>query len=70
MGFTPFGTVLSGMAAVDSFYGGYGDEPMRSSDRMEAEGNAYLNKAFPMLDTIKSATLLSKKPDLPKPSAG
>jgi peptidyl-prolyl cis-trans isomerase A (cyclophilin A) len=70
MGFTPFGMVLSGMAAVDSFYGGYGDEPVHSSDRMEAEGNVYLDKAFPRLDTIKKVTLLSKKPDLPKPSAG
>jgi peptidyl-prolyl cis-trans isomerase A (cyclophilin A) len=70
MGFTPFGMVLSGMATVDSFYGGYGDEPLRSSDRMEAEGNAYLDKAFPRLDTIKKATLLPKKPDLPKRSAG
>ncbi len=29
MGFTPFGKVLSGMAVVDSFYGGYGEEPLQ-----------------------------------------
>jgi peptidyl-prolyl cis-trans isomerase A (cyclophilin A) len=66
MGFTPFGKVLSGMAAVDSFYGGYGEEPLHSSQRIEAEGNAYLDKAFPKLDTIKKATVLPKKPNLPK----
>ena len=70
MGFTPFGKVLSGMAVVDSFYDGYGEEPQKSTPRMESEGNAYLDAAFPKLDSIKKATLLSKKPELPKPPAG
>jgi peptidyl-prolyl cis-trans isomerase A (cyclophilin A) len=67
MGFTPFGIVLSGMAAIDALYSEYGEEPTGSQDRMEAEGDAYLNKAFPKLDSIKSATLLPGKPVLPKP---
>jgi len=70
MGFTPFGQVLSGMAPVDSFYGGYGEEPMKSMPRIESEGNAYLNAAFPKLDSITKATLLPKKPELPKQPAG
>ncbi|HUE13558.1 MAG TPA: peptidylprolyl isomerase [Planctomycetaceae bacterium] len=70
MGFTPFGKVLGDMATVDSFYGGYQEEPQKSSERIEAEGNAYLDKAFPQLDSIKKATLLPKKPELPKQPAG
>jgi peptidyl-prolyl cis-trans isomerase A (cyclophilin A) len=69
MGFTPFGKVLQGMAAVDSLYDGYREEPQGSADRIEAEGNAYLDRAFPKLDSIKKATLLEKKPDLPKKDA-
>jgi peptidyl-prolyl cis-trans isomerase A (cyclophilin A) len=70
MGFTPFGKVLDGMATVDSFYGGYGEEPLQSTPRIEAEGNTYLDQAFPKLDSIKKATLLSQKPELSKQPAG
>jgi peptidyl-prolyl cis-trans isomerase A (cyclophilin A) len=70
MGFTAFGKVVDGMAAVDSMYEGYGAEPMRVVPQFELEGNAYLDKAFPKLDSIKKATILSKAPDLPKPKAG
>jgi peptidyl-prolyl cis-trans isomerase A (cyclophilin A) len=66
MGFTPFGIVLSGMGAIDSLYSGYGDEPMGSQDRMQAEGDAYFSQAFPKLDSIKKATVLPGKPDLSK----
>jgi len=67
-GFTPFGIVLSGMDAIDMLYSGYGEEPATSSsqDRILKEGNAYLSAAFPRLDSIKSATLLPGKPELPK----
>jgi len=65
-GFTPFGVVLSGMSEIDSLYSGYGEEPTASQDRMELEGDSYLNAAFPRLDSIKKATLLPSKPDLPK----
>lgn len=65
MGFTPFGQVIDGMAVIDSLYSGYREEPMGSTDRIEAEGNAYLDAAFPKLDAIKTATLLSTKPKLP-----
>jgi peptidyl-prolyl cis-trans isomerase A (cyclophilin A) len=64
MGFTPFGEVISGMPAIDALYGGYEEEPSSpsSQDRIEREGNAYLEQAFPRLDSIKSATILPKKP--------
>lgn len=66
MGFTPFGKVLSGMAAVDGFYAGYREEPMQP--RIEAQGNAYLDEQFPKLDSIKTATLLPKKPEAQPPA--
>jgi peptidyl-prolyl cis-trans isomerase A (cyclophilin A) len=66
MGFTPLGIVLSGMGAIDSLYSGYGEEPTASQDRMQAEGDAYFNQAFPKLDSIKNATVLPGKPDVSK----
>jgi len=61
-GFSPFGVVLSGMDAIDSLYSNYGDEPSNSQDRIEKEGDAYLNAAFPKLDSIKTAVILPGKP--------
>ena len=69
MGFTPFGQVIAGMAAVDAFYDGYLEEPQHSAQRIQAEGNTYLERAFPKLDEIKKATLLTAKPTLPKTPA-
>jgi peptidyl-prolyl cis-trans isomerase A (cyclophilin A) len=68
MGFTPFGVVISGMEAIDALYSGYGEEPSTgaSQDRIEKEGDAYLNAAFPKLDTIRTAVLLPGKPPEPK----
>jgi peptidyl-prolyl cis-trans isomerase A (cyclophilin A) len=61
MGFAPFGKVVAGMDVVDKIYGGYGEGAPRGSGpdqgRIQGEGNAYLNKAFPKLDYIKSATI-------------
>jgi peptidyl-prolyl cis-trans isomerase A (cyclophilin A) len=60
-GFSPFGQVVSGMKVVDSLYNGYGEGAPRGSGpdqgRVQSEGNAYLNKDFPMLDYIKKATI-------------
>jgi peptidyl-prolyl cis-trans isomerase A (cyclophilin A) len=54
-GFAPFGTVVSGMEVVDKINPQYGQDPDRG--RIQMEGNAYLNKDFPKLDFIKSATI-------------
>ena len=56
-GFAPFGQVVRGMDVVDSFYAGYGETSgggMRAGGqaRMFAEGNAYLDEAFPRLDRL------------------
>jgi peptidyl-prolyl cis-trans isomerase A (cyclophilin A) len=80
MGFAPFGKVAEGMAVVDSLYSGYGEGAPRGQGpdqgRIQAEGNAYLNKDFPKLDFIKKATVLEgagkaeapKKEGAPKPA--
>ena len=60
-GFSPFGEVTSGMNVVDRLYSGYGEGAPsgRGPDqqRLQAEGNTYLNKDFPRLDFIKTATI-------------
>jgi peptidyl-prolyl cis-trans isomerase A (cyclophilin A) len=61
-GFSPFGKVVSGMDVVDALYGGYGEGPPRGDGpdqgRVQAQGNAYLEKAFPKLDYVKTATIV------------
>jgi peptidyl-prolyl cis-trans isomerase A (cyclophilin A) len=60
-GFAPFGEVVSGMAVVDKLNAEYGEGAPRGKGpdqgRLQSEGNAYLNKEFPKLDYIKSATI-------------
>ena len=53
--FMPFGEVTSGMAAVDKINAEYREEPEQG--QIQANGNRYLNKAFPKLDFIKKATI-------------
>jgi peptidyl-prolyl cis-trans isomerase A (cyclophilin A) len=54
--FAPFGKVVSGMENVDQIYSGDRENPDQS--RIEAEGNAYLEKSFPNLDYIKTARIM------------
>jgi peptidyl-prolyl cis-trans isomerase A (cyclophilin A) len=70
LGFAPFGQVTSGLDVVQQLYSGYGDLPEMggrgpSEDMISKGGKAYLDKSFPMLDSIKSATVAS-----PPPGAG
>jgi peptidyl-prolyl cis-trans isomerase A (cyclophilin A) len=62
LGFAPFARVISGMDALDPLYADYGENaplgPGPDQSRIEAEGNAYLEQAFPNLDFIRSARLL------------
>jgi hypothetical protein len=50
------------MDVVMSLYSDYGDAPPQGhgpdQGRVQAEGKAYLDKSFPKLDSIKSATIL------------
>jgi len=55
-GFAPFGQVTKGMEIVDAINDEYGENP--DQRRIQLEGNAYLEQAFPNLDYIKSAILI------------
>ena len=56
-GFTPFGTVISGMDTVDAIYSKYGESP--NQGKIQNQGNAYLNKDFPLLTTIVEAKIVT-----------
>ncbi len=61
MGFPPFGKVVSGMEVVDQLFTGYGEGAPGGrgpeQGRIQAEGNAYLERDFPQLDGVKTATI-------------
>ncbi|HSL68661.1 MAG TPA: peptidylprolyl isomerase [Longimicrobiales bacterium] len=63
-GFAPFGQVIEGMEVVDSLYAGYGDGPPRGNGpdavRVVDEGNAYLDREFPRLDSIIRARVVAQ----------
>lgn len=73
--FAPFGQVTSGMDVVKAIYSGDGERPDQGA--ITNEGNAYLSKAFPNLDKVKTAKITSpvptatpaKKPTAAKPAA-
>jgi homoserine O-acetyltransferase len=65
-GFAPFGQVVEGMDVVEKLYGGYGEHSgggMRAGhqDEMFEGGNTYLDREFPKLDKLISATIMSSK---------
>ena len=70
MGFAPFGQVTDGMEVVDKFYNGYGegapDGHGPNQDLLARQGHFYLEKNFPKLDVIKTASVV---PPAPKPAA-
>lgn len=55
-GFVPIGEVSQGMEHVDALYNGYGDtSPQQAS--FEAGGKAFVDRAYPKLDRILTATI-------------
>jgi len=56
-GFAPFGKVTSGMDVVQKLYSGYGERPDQGAITMQ--GKPYIDKNYPKLDSIKSATVVS-----------
>ena len=57
-GFAPFGKVTTGMAVVNKLYGGYGEKATSAQDLVIHQGNAFLKKQFPRLDSIVTARLV------------
>jgi len=60
--FTVLGTVLEGMAVLDSLYSGYGEDAgsgVRQGKQgpLERGGNAYMDREFPKLDRILRVTI-------------
>src|SRR6266478_5511187 len=62
-GFSPFGYVEApGMKVVDMFYDQYGDSAGPDQDQISKLGKPYLDKGWPKLDSIKTATLIGAAP--------
>ncbi len=61
-GFAPFGQVTEGMDIVNHLYSGYGeaapDGHGPSQDDVASKGRAFLDKNFPLLDSITTATIV------------
>ena len=64
-GFTPFGAVNSGMDVVDKLYSGYGDKPTPQQGEIVSQGNAFLKKHYPKLDSITSARVTQESNPAP-----
>jgi cyclophilin family peptidyl-prolyl cis-trans isomerase len=64
-GFAPFGKVVEGMEVVDKLYSGYGESSgggMRGGKqgKLFEEGNAYLDREFPLLDKLVRARVVTE----------
>lgn len=59
----PFGRVIDGMDVVSTLYKGYGEGAPNgdgpSQDRIQNEGNGYLDAEFPKLDRIVTAQIVT-----------
>jgi peptidyl-prolyl cis-trans isomerase A (cyclophilin A) len=60
MGFAPFAKVIDGMHVIEQFYGGYGDGGRGGPDQtmIGTQGNGYLDRQFPRLDSIVKARVI------------
>jgi peptidyl-prolyl cis-trans isomerase A (cyclophilin A) len=61
--FTPFGEVTDGMEVVKGINSEYGERPNQTL--IQSQGKAYLDKNFPKMDFIKSATIEGAAPAAP-----
>ncbi len=67
-GFSPFGFVdAQGMKVVDMLYDQYGDAGGPDQDQISKQGKPYLDKGWPKLDSIKTATLMGAAAESGKP---
>lgn len=58
-GFAPFAQITSGMDVVQKIYTGYGDTGGPAQEGITKEGEAYVQKHYPKMDSIKTATIIS-----------
>jgi len=58
-GFAPFGQVVSEMQVLQHLYSGYGEETTNDQQNITNGGKAYLERKYPKLDIIKTATITS-----------
>lgn len=56
-GFAPVGKVVEGMDVVDKLDGSYGEGLTKLQGKIAEEGNAFLEKSYPNLDSIKKVTI-------------
>jgi peptidyl-prolyl cis-trans isomerase A (cyclophilin A) len=67
-GFSPFGFVdAPGMKVVEMLYDQYGDSGGPDQDQISKLGKPYIDKGWPKLDSIKTATLVPGAPEVAKP---
>ena len=60
MGFAPIGSVVDGIAVMDSLYSGYGERI--NQHLVSTLGNSYLQRMFPKLDYIRTAHIVGATP--------
>jgi len=58
LGFAPIGQVVEGLEVVDGLYGQYGERP--SQDSIRLQGEAYLKRAYPNLDQIRTVRIVGE----------
>jgi cyclophilin family peptidyl-prolyl cis-trans isomerase len=58
-GFAPFGKVTTGMSVVRRLYSGYGEAVTNLQGQIATQGNEFLKKRFPKLDSVIRARLVS-----------
>jgi len=58
LGFAPFGKVTTGMAVVKKLYAGYGEAITNLQGQIASQGNAFLTKRFPKLDSVIRARVV------------
>ena len=56
-GFAPFGNITEGMEVVTQIFSGYGESP--NQGMITDQGKTYLDKNFPKLDSVKSASVVA-----------
>ena len=50
---------MKGMSVVDHLFNGYDEKITKQQHKIVAQGNAYLERSFPMLDYIEKATIVN-----------